>query len=157
MKQINKQAGFTLIELIMVIVILGVLSAFALPRFADLGKEARVATLQGVAGSIKAASAIAHSKWLVGGTGTLAAMTVDLEGVDIDMINGYPDLDGILVAAQISADDFDTTTTATDGIIKINGAPTPDDCSVTYTEATSGGTPVAITAAPTVVVTDSGC
>lgn len=155
MKQINKQAGFTLIELIMVIVILGVLSAFALPRFADLGKEARVASIQGAAGALKAASAIAHSKWLVGGTGTLTATTVDLEGTSVDMINGYPTLAGILVAAQISGDDFDTTTTA--GTVMVKGAPTPATCSVAYTQATSSGTPAVVTAVPTFTVKIAGC
>ena len=61
-KMNKKQAGFTLIELVMVIVILGILSAFALPRFADLTGNARAASIDGLAGALKSAAAIAHAQ-----------------------------------------------------------------------------------------------
>ncbi len=83
----KRQAGFTLIELVMVIVILGILAAFALPRFADLGGEARKAALQGAYGAIQSASSIAHADYLVQGTNPA---TITLEGVDITIANGYP-------------------------------------------------------------------
>jgi MSHA pilin protein MshA len=110
MKNINKQSGFTLIELIMVIVILGVLAAFALPRFADLGEEARTASIKGLGGAIKAASNIAHSKSLVSGGGA----TIELDGVDIDMNGGYPAATngGIGKAAQISGNDYTSASAA---------------------------------------------
>lgn len=55
------QQGFTLIELVMVIVILGVLAAVAIPKFVDLKSEAQVAALQGVVGGINSASAVNYA------------------------------------------------------------------------------------------------
>ena len=107
MKAINRQpSGFTLIELIMVIVILGILSAFALPKFADLGGDAREAAVSGLVGSAKAASAIVHAAWLAGGsTGT----SVTLEGSTTVTTNtaGYPLESSAGIGAALDADGFD--------------------------------------------------
>jgi MSHA pilin protein MshA len=140
----------------MVIVILGVLSAFALPRFADFGQQARVASLNALAGAIRSAANIAHAQQLAN-SGALGAV-VNLEGLDITMVNGYPtaDADGITAAAQVAGDYAISTGGAaqTNTIVYTLQA----GCEVTYTPAQAAVQDTApITATPDVEVDDSTC
>ncbi|HTN32525.1 MAG TPA: type II secretion system protein [Marinobacter sp.] len=144
----EKQKGFTLIELVMVIVILGILAAFALPRFANLGGDARAASMQGVYGAVRSANAIVRSACLASSAcdESAASGSVTLEGAPIALVYGYPTQASILAAAQIDSNDFDTTTTGT-----IAAKNAPGTCEVTYAEATSA------TTAPDITVDVSGC
>jgi MSHA pilin protein MshA len=152
----KRQAGFTLIELVMVIVILGILSAFALPRFADLGTEARAASLNGALGAVKAASSIAHASFLVTGVAP-----VELEGTSIAMSNGYPTASetlGIALAAQI-VEDFDLSLSGT--ILTVAAIGATGTCEFTYTAAVAADAaaspPVAASASVVSVADVSGC
>jgi len=150
---LNREKGFTLIELVMVIVILGILAAFALPRFADLGGDARISSVQGAAGAIKAANGIARAACLADNPcdQTAATDTVTLDREAIDMVFGYPAATqgGILDAAQITANDF--TISGSDPIaVQATGAAALANCKVKYAAATA-------TTAPTITVDVSDC
>src|SRR5690606_17011513 len=131
----RKEKGFTLIEQGMVIVILGILSAFALPRFADLGGDARESAIKGAAGAIKSASAIVHSAALAKGETGSTAATIKIDGADIAVVKGYATAAqaGILDAAQITAQDFHIdTTTANTAIVRPLDDTTNTGCQVSY-------------------------
>lgn len=139
----KQQSGFTLIELIMVIVILGILSAFALPRFADLSGEAETAAVQGALGAVKSAAAIAHSAALAQNQ-TAATGSVSLEGTPIGLANGYPEADDICVAAG-AGDDFTCAVTGTSAsgtaVTTVSPGGVDGEPCFEYTEAGAGAAP----------------
>jgi MSHA pilin protein MshA len=81
----KRQGGFTLIELVVVIVILGLLAAAALPRFIDVTSDARASSVKGVAGGLRAAAALAQAQYVV--NGDKAATTVSMSGQTVTVLD----------------------------------------------------------------------
>jgi MSHA pilin protein MshA len=143
MRTSGKQGGFTLIELVVVITILGILAAFAVPRFASLEKEARASATQALEGSIRSGAALAHALWLAKGQVT----PVTMEGNSIVLTNGYPDV-ATIDDTLSDTSGFTYTPGSGSGVFAKDGA--SGTCTVTYTEA-------AANAAPGIAIDVSGC
>lgn len=81
----KSQSGFTLIEMVAVIIILAIMAATALPKFTNLSGEARYASLSGLQGGLRSAMSLAKAKWLVAQSGDLD--TVNFNGTGVSVVN----------------------------------------------------------------------
>ena len=85
----KQQTGFTLIELVVVIVILGILAVTAAPRFLNLSKDARIASLQGLEGALKSANSLVYSQAAINGVEQNVSDSISVYGQDVAIRLGY--------------------------------------------------------------------
>lgn len=138
MKQQAK--GFTLIELIVVLLILAILGATVAPKMFDLTGQARIAALKSLNASVSSAAQLAHALQVAQGLAANANVTV--EGSAVTMVNGYPAASAAGIGAAIT---YDTTVFSATGAapytFQVTNAPTPTTCQFTYTAAVSPNPP----------------
>ncbi len=136
----RQQAGFTLIELVVVIIILGILAAVALPKFMGLSTDARVSVVNGMSGSVTEAADMVHALAEVQGqVGATGSVLLPDGKTKITTAYGYPDgsSTGILGALQDApAGPSPTTATSNFPFIFQSGAPS------TFAYAPAGGSAV---------------
>lgn len=169
-----KQKGFTLIELVVVIIILGILAVTALPKFVNLQGEARASTLQGMKAALEGASTLTFSKAAIQGKDAAATACVQLSGTatadcsganEINVVRGYPkaaiaDLEKVLDVDFCDEADktdcaaaFEWHAAVAGTVVTVSSAdftPTSGSCTVTYAEA-------AASSRPAIAVTTDGC
>ncbi len=90
MKTLKNEKGFTLIELVIVILVLGLLAAFAVPRFIGITSTARTNSVLALAGAIRAAEAMARTQYLINGNLTATTVTMDGQVVNVTAGTGIP-------------------------------------------------------------------
>ena len=173
----KKQNGFTLIELIIVIVILGILAVTAAPKFIDIQGDAKASTLQGVKAALQGGAQLVYAKSAIAGyqgnsndddtNTTIDQVTIgstdvqtefgypDADSMNANMLNGWVDIDVI--------NDFDLAEADSDALVAsgsfgislkgdtITSSGAGEDCHVLYT------TPIIEGDSPIITVNDTGC
>ncbi len=143
----KRQGGFTLIELVVVIVILGILAVTAAPRFLDLQGDARKASLQGLKGAMQGAAGIVYGKSAIAGVETQATGSVSSGSSSIDTVYGYPAATESGIGSAVAGIDSDWdvfTSSATAISFTFSGRSDGTECNVLYTQAASSSAEPAI-------------
>lgn len=151
----SKDKGFTLIELVVVITILGILAAFAIPRFTQLDSTARVSAINALGGSVLSGAALAHAAYLAAGT---QPSSVTMDNQTITLVSGFPDATATGIQNTLQNVSGFTMVPGTGTVtFEVTSAYTPANCSVEYTIASTSGTTGITTPATVSAPVTTGC
>lgn len=153
----TKQLGFTLIELIIVIVILGILAVTASPKFLSLSSDARIATLEALEGAMRTSTNLVNIKATMENKLDCATdPTIEMSGENIALRCGYPCPHPSGITATLEDEDGFTWIGGNCGgqlgyiEVQADDAPDPSNCKIRYTSARE-------TQPPTITPTTDGC
>lgn len=170
----RKQQGFTLIELVVVIIILGILAVTAAPKFINLQSDARQSTLAGMKGALQGANSLVFSKAAIGGVETESSQDVEIAtGFSIELDYGYiksfadeaetisnlvvaldMSFEALAAADTLTTEDWGVRSTATVITFVPKGKASDGDCRLVYTAASEAADVITI---PSYVIVDTDC
>jgi prepilin-type N-terminal cleavage/methylation domain-containing protein len=141
MASVPRRRGFSLIDMVVAVSLVGIMASFALPRFTHLANSARASEVVALSANLRNAAEAAHSQYLASGARLSAAM---MEGKRIRLKNGYPDASGI-GSAILDTDGFTASAGASSVTFAKSDAPSRDRCSVRYNAAAAANEAATIT------------
>ncbi|WP_276540051.1 type II secretion system protein [Vibrio pelagius] len=146
----KKQGGFTLIELVVVIVILGILAVTAAPRFLNLQDDAKRASVEGLRGAIAGASGIVYGKAAIEGVEKSTSKAININGTDVDIVFGYPAATSTALQAVVSglSTDWKLVNSPVSGGVGYGFSNSNQECYVEYLAAAASN------AEPTIQLTN---
>ncbi len=146
----KQEIGFTIIELAMVLTLVGVLAAMALPKFANLTTSALTNVNQGLAGSLNTAVNIAHAAWVANTNVSPIKLDCQTANVSLTPTNGWPNLASVCGTAVGAGASCNAATCPAN-------TPTSADCATLWTNIMSGSPKVNVFGTPCAAGTTSNC
>ena len=131
--KMKRNTGFTLIELVIVIIVLGILAATAVPKFINLQDDAKEAAMKGVESALHSAANIVYSKSAIDGVESNASDSISTSSGDVNVIWGYPAATSAGIASAVELSGFDSGTSGTSYTFW-NGTSSSSDTCVTYSQ-----------------------